>query len=56
MSDLVTHFIGAVPVAEGATFAARGPVTGRRVREVRQADPAVPSEPTTITIRLEPRG
>lgn len=41
MSDLVTHFIGGVPVAEGTTFAVHDPVTGRQVREVHEADPIV---------------
>lgn len=38
MSDQVNHFIGGVPVAEGATFATYDPVTGLAVREVREAD------------------
>ncbi|WP_433369106.1 2-hydroxymuconic semialdehyde dehydrogenase [Streptosporangium sp. CA-115845] len=41
MSDQVNHFIGGVPVAEGATFATYDPVTGLVVREVREADRAV---------------
>jgi aminomuconate-semialdehyde/2-hydroxymuconate-6-semialdehyde dehydrogenase len=41
LSDQVTHFIGGVPVAEGATFATHDPVTGRPVRRVHEADRAV---------------
>ncbi|MFI6509546.1 2-hydroxymuconic semialdehyde dehydrogenase [Streptosporangium sp. NPDC050855] len=41
MSDQVDHFIGGVPVAEGATFTVYDPVTGSAVREVREADRAV---------------
>ncbi|MDP9864436.1 MULTISPECIES: 2-hydroxymuconic semialdehyde dehydrogenase [Streptosporangium] len=41
MSDQVTHFIGGVPAAEGATFATHDPVTGRPVRRVHEADRAV---------------
>ncbi|GAA3410074.1 2-hydroxymuconic semialdehyde dehydrogenase [Streptosporangium vulgare] len=38
MFDQVNHFIGGVPVAEGATFTTHDPVTGLPVREVREAD------------------
>lgn len=41
MSDQVTHFIGGVPIAEGATFAVHDPVTGRPVRLVHEADRSV---------------
>ncbi|MEV8637200.1 2-hydroxymuconic semialdehyde dehydrogenase [Streptosporangium sp. NPDC051023] len=41
MSDQVTHFIGGVQVAEGATFATHDPVTGRPVRLVHEADRAI---------------
>lgn len=41
MSDQVTHFIGGIPIAEGATFAVHDPVTGRPVRLVHEADRSV---------------